>query len=66
MNVNEISSDFQFLGNRIVEFLIKTDNSNQGKLYIDSDIDYEIKNIEEKEGHYLGFLDLIVKIIQLH
>jgi hypothetical protein len=62
MNINEVSSDFQFLGNRIVEFLIKTDNSNPGKLHIDTEIDYNIKNIEEKEGCYIGFIDLIVKI----
>ena len=62
MNVKEISSDFQFLGNRVVEFLIKTDNSSPGKLNINTDIDYNIKKIEEREECYIGFLDLIVNI----
>ncbi|MBU3210046.1 preprotein translocase subunit SecB [Clostridium algidicarnis] len=62
MNVNEISSKFQFLGNRIVEFSIKTDNSSPGRLHINTDIDYNVKSIKEKEDLYLGFLELIINI----
>lgn len=62
MNINEIKSDFQFLGNRIVEFFIKTENSNPGKLEIRSNIDYNINNIIEKDEMFVGTLDFIVDI----
>jgi hypothetical protein len=62
MNVNEIKSDFQFLGNRIVEFSIKTENSTPGKLEIEYDIDYNINQIIEKEEMLIGTLDFIAKI----
>lgn len=62
MNVNEISSDFQFLGNRVVEFLIKTDDAIPSKLHIDTDIDYNINSISEKEDMLVGTLDFLVNI----
>ena len=47
MDVNEVSSEFQFSGDRIVEFLIKTDGSNPGKLHVDTGVDYNIKKIAD-------------------
>lgn len=62
MNVKEVSSDFQFLGNRIVEFAIKTENSTPGKLEMNADIDYNINDIDEKDEVLTGTLDFIVNI----
>lgn len=62
MDVNSVKSDFQFLGNRIVEFSIKTQNVNPGKINLESDIDYNITDIMEKDEKFVGRLDFIINI----
>ena len=62
MDVNEIKSDFQFVGNRINEFSLKTENSTPGKLEVKYDIDYNINNIDEKDDVLVGTLDFFVNI----
>ena len=62
MDINDIKSDFQFIGNRIVEFSITTKNSNPGKLEVTYDIDYNVNNINEKDKMLIGTLDFFIKI----
>lgn len=62
MDTNKIKSDFQFIGNRIVEFTIKTENSTPGKLEVKYDVDYSINNIVEKDDVRIGKLDFFVAI----
>ena len=63
MNVNEISSDFQFVGSRVCELSVKNDfvffpeNSSLSK---NIDVSYEIVDISTDDTSVLGILNLYV------
>jgi len=64
INSNQVLADFQFVGNRVSNFKIETRDikTNEFKVKVTYDFDYEIKEIKELEDRYVGYLEFITLI----
>jgi preprotein translocase subunit SecB len=64
INVNKVLADFQFVGNRVSEFKIETRDirTNEFKVHVTFDFDYNIKGVEELEDKYIGYIEFITVI----
>ncbi|MBP2072844.1 preprotein translocase subunit SecB [Thermoanaerobacterium butyriciformans] len=64
INANRVLADFQFVANRVSEFKIETRDigTNEAKVHVTYDFDYNIKEIDEFEDKYTGYIEFITVI----
>ncbi|WHE06013.1 preprotein translocase subunit SecB [Thermoanaerobacterium thermosaccharolyticum] len=64
INANKVLADFQFLANRVSEFKIETRDirTNEFKVHVTYDFDYNIKEVKEFEDKYIGYIEFITVI----
>ncbi|AGB18579.1 protein-export chaperone SecB [Thermoanaerobacterium thermosaccharolyticum] len=64
INANKVLADFQFVANRVSEFKIETRDigTNEAKVHVTYDFDYNIKEINEFEDKYIGYIEFITVI----
>lgn len=64
INANKVLADFQFVANRVSEFKIETRDirTNEFKVHVTYDFDYNIKEVEEFEDKYIGYIEFITVI----
>ncbi|AEF17788.1 MULTISPECIES: protein-export chaperone SecB [Thermoanaerobacterium] len=64
INVNKVLADFQFVGNRVSDFKIETRDirTNEFKVHVTYDFDYNIKEVKELEDKYIGYIEFITVI----
>ncbi|MDP9751420.1 preprotein translocase subunit SecB [Thermoanaerobacter pentosaceus] len=61
---NQVLADFQFIGNRVSNFKIETKDikTNEAKAKVTYNFDYNVKEIEELEDKYVGYIEFITEI----
>lgn len=64
MKADEVSADFQFLGNRVISLSLDTRllETKGQRVEVSFIFDYEVKALEEREENYLGIMEFIVKV----
>lgn len=64
ISANKVLADFQFVANRVSEFKIETRDiaTNEAKVHVTYDFDYNIKEINEFDDKYIGYIEFITVI----